>query len=73
MNEKIIRLAESLVGPVLDFIGTRTKPTSLTTYDIVDKQTKQIIGEGCEIAGDGLSGMDTYSKPSSLRSRIFGK
>lgn len=77
MNEKlkqnVINIADNLIGPTLDWLGTTTTPTSLTSYNIVDRQTDEVIGEGREIAGDGLVYMDTFNQRSTLRNKTFGK
>lgn len=65
-------IADSLLGPTIDWLGTTTVPTSLTTYNRVDRKTGAVIGEGREIAGDGLTYMDKYSQRSTLRNRVFG-
>lgn len=77
MSEKlyqvVINIADDLIGPTLDWLGTTTTPTRLTAYNRIDRQTGEVIGKGLEIAGDGLVYADTYSKRSSLRNKTFGK
>lgn len=69
----LMSVADSLLGPTIDWLGTTTVPTSLTTYYRVDRKTGEVIGEGSEIAGDGLAYMDTYSQRSTLRNQVFGE
>lgn len=77
MSEKlyqvVINIADDLIGPTLDWFGTTTKPMSLTAYNRVDKQTNEVIGEGRQIAGDGLVYMDSFNQRSALRNQVFGK
>ncbi len=65
--------ADALLGPVLDGFGTTRRSTGLATWNIVDKETQEIIGNGREIAGDGLVFWDSYTERSTLRKKLFGE
>ena len=73
INNAVMSAADAILGPVLDEFGTTRRSTGLVTWDLVDKETQEIIGNGREIAGDGLLFLDSYTGRSTLRKKLFGE
>lgn len=73
LTQIMLGVGDKLVGPVLDELGTSRISTGLTSWDIVDRQTDEVIGKSREIAGDGLVFIDDYYERSTLRNRFFGE
>lgn len=75
MNELIknavMSTADAILGPVLGGFGTTRRSTGITTWDLVDKENQKIIGNGREIAGDGLVFWESYTERSTLRKKLF--
>ncbi len=68
--------AEFLLGPSLDRVGSvranEQTQGNVTCYDLLDRETGQIIGQGFFAVRDGVVGFDAFSETSSLRKKIFG-
>ena len=73
LTQIMLDVGDKLVGPILDELGTTRISTDLTTRDIVDRRTGEIIGKTREIAGDGLVFMVDYYERSTLRKQLFGE
>ena len=79
MNEKlkqiVINRTDGLVGPTLDWAGSvranEQTQGNVTFYDLVDRETGQLIGSGFSAVRDGMAQFDTFFESSSLRKKIF--
>lgn len=73
INNVVMSVVDAVLGPILDEFGTTRRSTGLVTWDLIDKETQEVIGNGREIAGDGLVFWDSYTERSTLRNKFFKK
>lgn len=73
----LTRTAEFVIGSSLDWLGsTRVNEqtyVNVTTYDLADSRSGEVIGQGFVAVRDGWVEINSFSKPSSLRKKIFPK
>ena len=73
MREKISGIIELFAAPAIDCLGSRNvyRAGGSRKFDIVDKDTDEIIGNGQEMIGQNVFNMWAIDKPSTLRNKIF--
>ena len=70
INQITLKLADSLIGPFLDVIGSReiiNDPPNPYRIVRIDTQTGEIVYTGSLVVRDGFSATTEFKQPTTLR------
>lgn len=73
----VSNIFETLAGTILDTIGTRDEIAesngNITVYNVIDKQSGAIIGQGVMMIRDGMYVLKNLNESSTLRKQVMEK